>query len=127
MYKELQWIYYNDAVGLPLAQPLGGGRSMWYWVRGWWYNLLYPSDYYYSMLKLQTCWYDISGPIQGAPDGVCNMRDVTWLILHFNAKPCTPKWVGTYGWGGVDPYPDRICNMRDITYCILHFGHTTQP
>jgi hypothetical protein len=45
MYKELQWIYYNDAAGLPLAQPLGGGRSMWYWVRGW-CNLLYPSDYY---------------------------------------------------------------------------------
>jgi len=127
MYKELQWIYYDDAAGLPLAQPLGGGRSMWYWVKGWWYNLLYPGDYYYSMLKLQTCWYDISGEIWGVPDGICNFRDITYLILHFNAKPCKPNWVGTYGWGGVDPYPDRICNMRDITYCILHFGHTTQP
>jgi subtilisin/minor extracellular protease Epr len=103
-----------------------------YWVRGWCYNLYYPSDYYYSLLKLQTCWYDISGPIQGVPDSVVNMRDIVYLILHFNAKapeldPKDLRWIGTYGWGGVDPYPDRKCDFRDIMHAILHFGNTTQP
>jgi len=67
------------------------------------------------------------------PDDVTNMRDVTYLLLHFNAKAPEPgktpdpKWVGTYGFGGVDPYGDRICNMRDITFTILHFNHRNVP
>jgi hypothetical protein len=61
------------------------------------------------------------------------MRDVTYLLLHFNAKapepgkPVDPRWVGTYGVGGVDPYGDRVTNMRDITFTILHFMHKNQP
>ncbi|MEM3770439.1 MAG: ABC transporter substrate-binding protein [Candidatus Bathyarchaeia archaeon] len=132
LYTELQGIYYNDAPSLPLAQPLLGGRSMWYWVRGWYFNVLYPADFYYAMLKMQTCWCDISGPIPGVPDGVTNARDITYLILHFGARPPVcgvqdPRWVGTYGYGAVDLYTDRVCNARDVTLAVLHFGHTTQP
>jgi len=132
LYKQLQQIYYNDAPSCPLTIPTGR-RWCWYWVKGWYYNALYPAQYYYSMYKEDTCWFNISGPTPGVPDDVTNMRDVTYLILHFNAKAPEPgkapdpRWVGTYGVGGVDPYGDRICNMRDITFTILHFNHRNQP
>jgi peptide/nickel transport system substrate-binding protein len=132
LYKELQQIYYNDVPFLPIDIPIGR-RWCWYWVKGWYYNALYPAQYYYSMYKENTCWYNISGPTPGVPDDVTNMRDVTYLLLHFNAKapepgkPVDPRWVGTYGVGGVDPYGDRVCNMRDVTFTILHFNHRAQP
>ena len=132
LYKELQQIYYNDAPSLPIDIPVGR-RWCWYWVKGWYYNALYPAQYYYSMYKEDTCWYNISGPTPGVPDDVTNMRDVTYLLLRFNVKapepgkPVDPKWVGTYGYGGIDPYGDRICNMRDVTFTILHFNHKNQP
>jgi peptide/nickel transport system substrate-binding protein len=132
LFYDLQWIYYMDAPFLPLCQP-ANRRWQWYWVKGWYYGALYPGDYYYSMYKEDTCWYNISGPTPGVPDDVTNMRDVVYLILHFNAKAPDPgkspdpRWVGTYGVGGVDPYGDRICNMRDIAFTILHFMHRNQP
>jgi len=132
IYQELQMIYYNDCPSFPIVVPTGR-RFCQYWVRGWYYDALYPAQYYASMWKENTCWFDISGSTPGVSDGACNMRDITYLILHFNAKapapakPVDPKWVGTYGCGGVDPYGDRVCNMRDITWCILHFNHHAQP
>jgi peptide/nickel transport system substrate-binding protein len=132
LFYDLQWIYYMDAPFLPLCQP-ANRRWQWYWVKGWYYNALYPEDYYYSMYKEDTCWYNISGPTPGVPDDITNMRDVVYLILHFNAKapdpgkPPDPRWVGTYGVGGVDPYGDRVTNMRDIAFTILHFMHRNQP
>jgi peptide/nickel transport system substrate-binding protein len=130
-YLDLQWIYYIDCPSVPLVQPTGRRWSQ-YWVKGWYNNALYPSQYYYHLWKHDTCWFDITGPTPGQYDGVCNARDITYLILHFNAKPPSPgheepKWVGTYGYGGVDPYGDRICNARDITWAILHFNHANKP
>lgn len=130
-YADLDDIYIMDCPGFPIAQSLGR-RWQKYWVKGWYYNPMYPSDYYYHLYKEDTCWFDISGSTPGQSDGVCNARDLTWLILHFNAKPPAPgfddpKWVGTYGWGGVDPYGDRICNARDVTWAILHFNHANKP
>jgi peptide/nickel transport system substrate-binding protein len=126
-YEDLQRIYARDAPSLPLAQPMGR-RWCKYWVKGWYYNYLYPSQYYYHLWKHDTCWFDITGTTPGVYDDVTNARDVTYLILHFGARAPAPgfedpKWVGTYGWGGVDPYGDRVCNARDVTWTILHFGH----
>jgi len=133
LYQRLQQIYYDDCPQIPLAIPQGR-RWCNYWVRGWFYNALHPSQYYYSIWKDDTCWYDISGPIVGASDHKTNMRDINYLVGHFNAKapdpsyPDDPKWIGTYGYGGVDPYGDRICNMRDISGAVRHFNHATaQP
>jgi peptide/nickel transport system substrate-binding protein len=137
-YKDLQKTYYDDVPSFPLITPYGR-RFCKYWVKGWYYDALYPSQYYYSMWKENTCWYDVAGAqLAGQPgisDGITNIKDITYEILHFNARPPDPnfqdpKWVGTYGNGGVDPGPgggDRICNIKDITFAILHFQHTTQP
>jgi peptide/nickel transport system substrate-binding protein len=136
MYGELEQTYINDCPSFPIAQPLGRRWSK-YWVRGWYYNVLCQSQDYYRMWKEDTCWYDIAGAEAagqpGVSDGICNTRDITYLILRFEARPPSPvagsdpKWVGTYGCGGVDPSGDRICNTRDITFAILHFNHKNQP
>ena len=119
---------------IKLNTPTGLEKFLKYWVKGWYYNLGYPSeypDYYYHLYKEDTCWGDVSGPTKGVSDGICNMRDVNWIILHFGAKaptpgwlPVDPKWVlGTYGCGGCDVYGDRIVNMRDIAFACIHFNH----
>jgi len=90
---------------------------------------MYPATYIPSVYKYDNCCFDVSGTSPGIQDGIVGMRDISYLILHFNAKapiagkPVDPKWVGTYGNGCVDPYSDRTCNMRDITGAVLHFGH----
>jgi hypothetical protein len=82
------------------------------------------------MWKYDTCWYDDTGPTQGISDGIQAMRDITFLILHYNAKApdpsksLDPKWIAVYGANGcIDPYGDRTTNMRDIANAIVHFNH----
>jgi peptide/nickel transport system substrate-binding protein len=133
IYNQLEHQYINDCPSIPLAQPLS---RMWmkYWIKGWYYNPLANSPqsgyYYYQIWKYDNCWYDMSGPIPAQSDGIGAMRDISYLILHFNAKapdpvrPIDPKWIPFYGANGcVDPYGDRMTNMRDITIAILHFNH----
>jgi peptide/nickel transport system substrate-binding protein len=128
MYADLEAIYMADCPSVPMPIPTGR-RWCQYWVKGWYFNTMYPATYIPSVYKYDDCWFDSSGPTQGVSDGIVNMRDITWLLLHFNAKapiagkPVDPKWVGTYGNGCVNPYGDRICNMRDIQGAILHFNH----
>jgi parallel beta-helix repeat protein len=50
-------------------------------------------------------------------DDVCNMRDVTYLILHFNTMPTSPNWDPN-----TDVNNDGVCNMRDVTIAILNFN-----
>jgi ABC-type transport system substrate-binding protein len=138
MYADLECIYLSDCPSIPIPTPTSR-RWCQYWVKGWYYNAVYtsayvlplyfPGTYIPSIYKYDDCWFDVSGPSLGIQDGIVNMRDITYLIQHFNAKASIsgslpdPKWVGTYGNGGVDPYGDRVCNMRDITHAILHFNH----
>jgi peptide/nickel transport system substrate-binding protein len=132
MYGDLDDIYVMDCPSFPIAQPF---ERKWlkYWVKGWYYNALYPSDYYYHLWKQNTCWYDISGPVRGIPDGVCNIRDINFLIQCFNAKRPwpyhqDPKWIhGTYGAACPDPYGDATCNIRDVNGAVRHFLHQNQP
>lgn len=126
-YSDLDDIYVKDCPSFPIDQPIGR-KWLKYWVKGWYYNPLYPSDYYYHIWKNDTCWFDVSGAElpgeSGRSDGITNIRDITFLILRFNARPCDDRWgPGTYGYGCTDPYGDRICNIRDITFDILHFNH----
>ena len=136
MYADLENIYINDCPSFPTDQPYIR-RWCQYWVKGWYYNPLYPGDYYYAMWKADDCWFDITGPTKYVSDGVSAMRDIQYLIAAFNAKapragkPRDLRWVGVYGANGaVDPSGDRICNMRDIQQAIQHFNHkrnTTTP
>jgi hypothetical protein len=65
----------------------------------------------------------VPGNVWGNPspppvyDDICNMRDVTYLILHFNTKPESPNWDPN-----TDVNDDGVCNMRDVTIAILNFN-----
>jgi hypothetical protein len=50
MYQELQYIYWKDVPSLPLIQPYGR-RWERTWVRGWYYNQLYPGLVFYDLWK----------------------------------------------------------------------------
>jgi len=143
IYQQLQLIYYNDAPSLPINNPTGR-QWMWYWVKGYYHNALYPDRWFYTYWKQDNPWYDISGTNIGTvanpiwvSDGVVNMKDIAYLIAHFNAQapvpglPLDPKWNGEYGAnGGIDPFGDRKCNMKDIAGTILSFnakGGTGHP
>jgi hypothetical protein len=128
LYDQLQLIFYNDCPSFPLGNPRG---RFWcqYWVKGWYYDAMYPAPFYYTMWKWDNPWYDSSGSTPGISDRVVAMKDIAYLIAHFNAKapvpglPTDPKWVGTYGANGcVDPFGDRTCNMKDIAGAIQNFN-----
>jgi ABC-type oligopeptide transport system substrate-binding subunit len=128
LYQQLQQIYINDCPSFPLYQSYGR-RWCQYWVKGWYHDALYPATYIPSVYKYDDCWFDVTGTTVSIQDGIVNMREIAYLIAHYNAqapvpgKPVGPKWVGTYGNGGVDPSGDRLSNMRDILGAILHFNH----
>ncbi|HUW48707.1 MAG TPA: ABC transporter substrate-binding protein, partial [Patescibacteria group bacterium] len=129
LYNDLAMIYYNDCPSIPITCPRGR-RWTNYWVKGWYYDALYPAFYIRDYFKMDNCWFDMTGQTPFVSDGICNMRDIQYLILAFNAKapqpgvPADPKWNGNYGAnGGVDPSGDRLSNMRDIQGAILHFNH----
>jgi hypothetical protein len=136
-YADLDDIYIMDCPSFPIAQPLER-KWMKCWVKGWYYNALYPSNYYYYKLyKADTCIGDVTGPTVGVPDGVCDMRDIGYVAGHFMIAPAPnphlvppydPDWApGTYGYGGCDLYGDRVVNMRDIGVVASHFGHRHHP
>ena len=59
---------------------------------------------------------DLSSSTQGVYDGICNMRDIEYLILHFNTNPNSSNFNPNADING-----DGTCNMVDIQIAILHF------
>jgi peptide/nickel transport system substrate-binding protein len=133
MYADLDTIYLKDDPSLPIVQPVGR-RFCKYWVRGWYYNALYPSQYYYKMYKENTPWADVTSATVGRSDGVVDMRDIGYIASAYGSQapdPAvlppyrSPLWApGTYGYGGADVYGDRVIDMRDIGFVASHFGYT---
>ena len=135
MYADLDDIYLIDNPSLPIIQALGR-RWCKYWVKGWYYNGLYPSQYYYHLYKEDACWADVNGPTNGIPDVKVDMRDVSYIAQHFGAKAPDPsrpvpydnKWApGNYGNAGCDVYGDRKVDMKDVAFSAVHFGHKNVP
>ena len=129
LYNTLQHQYYTEVPSFPLNIPTGR-RWCQYWVKGWYFDAVYPGFYYRNYWKADDCWFDVSGSTPGLSDGSMNMKDIAYLIVHFNApapipgSPTSPKWVGVYGANGaVDSYGDRVSNMKDIAGAIQHFNH----
>jgi ABC-type transport system substrate-binding protein len=135
LYFDLNDIYIHDVPNVPTSQPLGR-RWQKYWVKGWEFNTLWPSQYYYKMYKEDACWADVTSATAGVPDGRTDMRDIGYIAGHFGAKapdtarspPYDPKWApGDYGMAGADVYGDRKVDMRDIGFAAAHFGHRNVP
>jgi parallel beta-helix repeat protein len=60
---------------------------------------------------------DVSGSFAGNRDGVVEMRDIAWLIVHFMGKPGDLKW-----FPNCDINNDGVINMRDIAIAIMNYG-----
>ena len=60
---------------------------------------------------------DVSGPIVGAYDKTVNMRDIYYVILHFNTDPSSLNWKPN-----ADVNDDGTVNMRDVQIAILNFN-----
>ncbi len=127
IYNQLAQMYYDDCPSFPITEPRGR-RWTHYWAKGWYYDPLYPSDYYYQLFKADYPWCDISGSTLGVPDGKVNLKDLAYIVLHLNAKapvpgqPPDPKWTGIYGCGGCDVYGDRIVDNKDIAKVMRATG-----
>ena len=68
---------------------------------------------------------DVSGPTQGVPDGICNMRDIGYICAHFVTTPTSPNWNPNCDITGPTPkIPDDVVNMRDIGEACNNFGKT---
>jgi len=50
LYRDLQARFYNDAMTLPLVQPIDR-RWARDWVQGWYFNAMYPGLYAYDLYK----------------------------------------------------------------------------
>jgi hypothetical protein len=60
---------------------------------------------------------DVSGSTQGAYDGIVNMRDISYTIMHFNTRPNSSNWKPN-----TDVNDDSVVNMRDISIAVLNFN-----
>ncbi|MEM3616535.1 MAG: LamG domain-containing protein [Candidatus Bathyarchaeia archaeon] len=66
---------------------------------------------------------DITGPIEGVPDGICNMRDIGYICRRFGTTPSSPNWDPNADVTGPTPKtPDNIVNMRDVGEACRNFG-----
>jgi len=59
---------------------------------------------------------DISGVIFGEPNGMCDMRDINYLIGKFNSRLGSLNW-----YPNCDINNDGVVNMRDINIAIRNF------
>jgi hypothetical protein len=60
---------------------------------------------------------DVSGQIQEVYDGIVNMRDISYMIQLFTAKPSSLNWNPN-----ADINDDGTVNMRDISIAIINFN-----
>jgi peptide/nickel transport system substrate-binding protein len=103
MYQELQYIYWRDCPGLPLIQALGR-RFEREWVRGWYYNQLYPGLYFYDL------WKTIA-----APPSPCD------LSAQESIMDVTAYLIADHGKADVEiayPYGTEQTPAFDITFSV---------
>jgi hypothetical protein len=84
IYYELQAIYYEDTPSIPLVQQFGRHYEQ-AWMRGWYYNPLYPGIYAYHLWKALTHFGDVSSPTHyGIADGIVDLFDSAFISAHWS-------------------------------------------
>lgn len=78
VYYELQRIYYTDVPSITIAQPVERHFER-DWVRGFYYNPMYPGLDYYHMWKAVTHFGDVNN------DGHVDVSDLAYVSAHFTA------------------------------------------
>ncbi len=88
-YLDLQARFYNDAITLPLVQPVGR-RFARDWVQGWYFNALYPGLYAYDLYK--------SAPTSYQPVDI-DVIEITPITAYPNVYICAGQMKQLHGGG----------------------------
>ncbi len=90
IYYDLQEIYFDDVPSVTIVQPLG--RHFEHdWVRGWYYNPIYPGFYYYQAWKAETHFGDADN------DGTVDVADSATVSASWT-KPSPTSPLGPLGY-----------------------------
>jgi len=84
IYYELQALWFDDVPTVLTLQGIGRHFEL-AWVRGWYYNSLYPGGFYYHYWKADTHFGDVSGATYGISDGAVNPSDSGFISAHWSA------------------------------------------
>ena len=78
-----------------------------------------------TMMQYTPLIADVSGSTLGVSDGVVNMRDIAYIIMHFATTPNSTNWDPHCDIYGPTGTPDGVVNMRDIAFAVTCFGQTS--
>jgi peptide/nickel transport system substrate-binding protein len=132
IYSQIQQVAVDDCPSTTTDQPLGRHFER-DWVVGWYYNPMYPGNYYYNLWK----WYYVPESLLDAPaqpqgfnlpadvnyDGKVDMKDIGAVAKAFGSNygpPIHSRWVFK-----ADVNRDRKVDMKDIGYVAKQFGKTS--
>jgi hypothetical protein len=90
IYYDLQEIYFDDVPSVTIVQPLGRHFER-DWVRGWYYNPIYPGFYFYHAWKAETHFGDADN------DGVVGVADSATVSASWT-KPSPTSPLGPLGY-----------------------------
>jgi len=66
---------------------------------------------------------DVTGPVQGIPDGQTDMHDINYIAGKFGTTPLSANWDSNADvTGPTQGLPDNKVNMRDIGEACSNFG-----
>ena len=90
IYYDLQALYFDDAPSVTIVQA-GGRHFERDWVRGWYYNPVYPGFFFYHMWKAETHFGDANN------DGAVGLLDAATVSASWT-KPHPDSPLGPLGY-----------------------------
>lgn len=131
IYRQIGLLAVTETVNMPISQGIGRHYER-DWVTGWYFNAIYPGNYYYNLWK----WYYAPQVLFNPPtqplsfklpadlnyDGKGDIKDVSTAAKSFGASagpPIDARWVFR-----ADVNNDRKIDIKDISYVAKYFGTT---
>jgi hypothetical protein len=131
IYKQIAQLAIADCPSVAILQPIGRHFER-DWVVGWYYNPVYPGEYFYNLWK----WYYVPHVLYNPPvqprsdslgadvnyDGRVNMVDIGIVAFCFGqlaGPPIDPRWIFR-----CDTNVDRKVDMKDIGNVAANYNVT---
>jgi len=134
IYYELQAIYAIDDIPSLTLVTAAGRHWERDWIRGWYYNAIYPGQYLYDIWKAQTHLGDANN------DGLVDVGDLGVISDHWGGPPAGASGYAVFadlaGAGGAtsgslsgptkangDPHgiPDGVVNIIDVSIVNAYY------